>query len=395
MKKLIPVLLLAAIAAGGVAYWMSSRNQGPENAIEVSGNIRVTEVAIAFKTPGKLAERLVDEGDVVTKGQVVARLDTEPLLRQRDRAEAAIAAAQARISQTEAALRYARESVASSVAQRTAEVAASDAALRELERGSRPQEIQQAQAAVETARVQAGEAARNLERARTLFDTQDISAQDFDRFQAAADAAKANLKQVEERLALVREGPRREQIEGAEAQKQRAQAALRGANAGRLDIERMQQDLAARHAELEASQADLALIETQLQDAVAVSPVNGVVLVEAAEPGEILAAGASVVTIGDIERPWLRAYVNQIYQGRIRIGDPVEVTTDSFPGKTYTGRISFIAADAEFTPKEIQTVEERVKLVYRLKIDIPNPNQELKRNMPADATIPLAPVSGG
>ncbi|MCB1021132.1 MAG: HlyD family efflux transporter periplasmic adaptor subunit [Bryobacterales bacterium] len=395
MKKPVLIILLLALAGAGFWFWRTSRDQTPDNVIAVSGNIRMTEVEIAFKTPGKLAERLVDEGDTVKKGQIVARLDTETLQSQRERVQAALEAAEARLGQSRAGLAYAQENVASSIDQRRAEVAAAGAMLEELERGSRPQEIQQAQAAVEAARARAEEARANLERGRELFKTEDVSAQDFDRLKAAADSAQAALAQSQERLALVREGPRREQIQAAEAQKQRAQAGVRAAEAGRLDLQRIRQDIAARQADIRAAEAELKVIDTQIEDAVAVAPVDGVVLVESAEPGEILAAGTSVVTIGDMERPWLRAYVNETDQGRVRIGAPVEVTTDSFPDKVYQGRVSFLASDAEFTPKEIQTLEERVKLVYRVKIDIDNPNQELKRNMPADAKIPLAPLAGG
>jgi len=114
-----------------------------------------------------------------------------------------------------------------------------------------------------------------------------------------------------------------------------------------------------------------------------------VVLVKAADVGEVLAAGTTVLTVGDIEHPWLRAYVNQTDLGKVKLGTKVKVTTDSYPEKTYSGRVSFIASEAEFTPKQIQTQEERVKLVYRIKIDLENPNQELKSNMPADAVIEL------
>jgi len=111
------------------------------------------------------------------------------------------------------------------------------------------------------------------------------------------------------------------------------------------------------------------------------------VLVKAADVGEILAPGTSVVTVGDIEHPWLRAYIREQDLGRVKIGDKVKVTTDSYRDKVYDGHISYISSEAEFTPKQIQTSEERVKLVYRVKIDVDNPRHELKSNMPADAEI--------
>ena len=129
------------------------------------------------------------------------------------------------------------------------------------------------------------------------------------------------------------------------------------------------------------------MTDTQINDTVVVAPIDGVVLVKSAEVGEVLAAGTTVVTIGDIDHPWLRAYINETDLGRIKLGQSATLTTDSFSGKTYPGRISFIASEAEFTPKQIQTQEERVKLVYRIKIDVDNRSHDLKSNMPVDAEI--------
>jgi HlyD family secretion protein len=111
--------------------------------------------------------------------------------------------------------------------------------------------------------------------------------------------------------------------------------------------------------------------------------------VKAADVGEVLAPGTTVVTVGDIDHPWLRGYVNETDLGRIKLGAKAKVTTDSYPGKVYQGRVTFISSEAEFTPKQIQTEQERVKLVYRIKIEMDNPRRELKSNMPADAEIVL------
>ena len=113
------------------------------------------------------------------------------------------------------------------------------------------------------------------------------------------------------------------------------------------------------------------------------------VLVKSAEPGEVIAAGTTIVSIGDLDHPWLRAYVGETDLGRVKLGAKVKLTTDSYPGKIYDGTVSFISSEAEFTPKQIQTKEERVKLVYRIKVDVDNANHELKNNMPVDAEIPL------
>ena len=126
------------------------------------------------------------------------------------------------------------------------------------------------------------------------------------------------------------------------------------------------------------------------------APFSGVVLVRHAELGEVMQPGTPVVTMADLDHIWLRAYVSETDLGKIRWGQPAIVTTDTYPGKNYQGRISFIASDAEFTPKSVETHQERVTLVYRIKIDIDNPNHELKPGMPADALIaPGLPAQSG
>jgi HlyD family secretion protein len=186
---------------------------------------------------------------------------------------------------------------------------------------------------------------------------------------------------------MVIEGPRKETIAQAQALLGQTRAALRQAEAQRLELKRRKEEIATRLADIAARRADVQIVATQLADTQAISPIDGVVLVKAAEPGEILAAGTTVVTVGDIHHPWVRAYLSELDYGRVKLGDKVKVSTDSFPGKIYWGRVSFISSEAEFTPKQIQTQEERSKLVYRVKIEVENPNQELKSNMPADAEI--------
>src|ERR1019366_200941 len=141
--------------------------------------------------------------------------------------------------------------------------------------------------------------------------------------------------------------------------------------------------------QIEQAQGQAGIAEAQLADTVIYAPIDGVVLVKSAEAGEVLAAGTTIVTIGDVDHPWLRAYVGETELGRVKLGQKVKLTTDSYANKSYEGTVSFIASDAEFTPKQIQTKEERVKLVYRIKVDVDNSAHELKNNMPVDGEIQL------
>jgi HlyD family secretion protein len=388
MKRILIIGLI--LAAAGAAVWVfRGMGKAPDNRLTISGNMELEEVTIAFKTAGRLLERTVDEGDAVKKGQVIARLDRDQLLMQRDREAAGLASSESQLAQAQTAVEFQRASLAADIETRHADLTSMQARFAELQNGARPQEKLDARAAVDAASSELDRAKRDWERAQTLYKNDDISTAQFDQYRNRFENAQAVLKQLQEREALVLAGPRVEQIHAQQGQVERARGAVKMAEASQLELKRREQEITTRRAEIARSRASLALIDTQLADTVVTSPVDGVVLVKAADAGEVLAPGTAVVTVGDIEHPWLRGYINETDLGRVKLGSKARVTTDSYPGKVYNGRVTFIASEAEFTPKQIQTQQERVKLVYRIKIEVENPGRELKSNMPADAEILL------
>jgi HlyD family secretion protein len=390
MKKRIILILIVLAVAGGVAvYVFRGMGNNQTGRIVVSGNIELTEVNIAFKTAGRLIERTVDEGDAVKKGQVIARLDRDQLMAQRERELAGLESARSQLAQSETSLAWEKATLAADIEQRRADLGSNEARLAELKNGARPQEKLDARAAVESVQSEIDRAKKDWDRAQTLYKNDDISTAQFDQYRNRWESAQAALKSATEREALVLAGPRAEVINAQQGQVERARAAVKMAEANSLEMKRRQQDLATRQAEIARSTASVALIDTQLADTIVSSPVDGVVLVKAADVGEVLAPGTTVVTVGDIDHPWLRGYVNETDLGKIKLGAKAKVTTDSYKGRVYQGRVTFISSEAEFTPKQIQTEQERVKLVYRIKIELDNPHRELKSNMPADAEIVL------
>jgi len=389
MKKRLPILILLAAAAVGLYLWKSGRFSTPDNRIVVSGNLELTLVDLSFKIAGRMTELTVKEGDWVKKGQVIARLDPTQLQQQRSRDVAAISNAQSNYEQLTTSIQYQEATLESDIATRRAELAEAQAKLDVLLAGSRPQEIQQAEASVADARAQMDWARSDWDRAQTLYKNEDISTQQFDQARQRFNSATAQLQLADQKSSLVKEGPRKEDIAGARAQVARSQAAVATAEANRLELARKRQELVARRAQIEQARGQAGISDAQLTDTVIYAPIDGVVLVKSAEAGEVLAAGTTIVTVGDLDHPWLRAYVGETDLGRVKLGQKVKLSTDSYPGKSYTGTVSFISAEAEFTPKQIQTKEERVKLVYRIKVDVDNTAHELKNNMPVDAEIQL------
>jgi HlyD family secretion protein len=383
----LAIIGLAALGAGMFSCGLFKHNASDR--ITVSGNIELTQVNLAFKIPGRLIELPIEEGTEISRGTVVGRLDPVQLQHQRARDQASLSLAETQLVQQRTSIEYQKASLAADTDARGAVLRQAETRLQELLAGSRPQEIGQVRAAAEEARTQNLLARQDWERAQVLYKNDDISTSQRDQFKTRVDASSAALRQAEERLALVVEGPRKEDIEAARAQVEQARASLKLAEAAGIELKRKEQEIETRRAQIEQARAQLSISESQLDDTVMASPINAVVLVKSAEVGEVLAAGTTVATIGEMAKPWLRGYINEKDLGRVKLGAKVKVTTDSFPGKVYWGRISFISSQAEFTPKQIQTSEERVKLVYRIKVEIENPQHELKLNMPADGEIQL------
>ncbi len=388
MKKILPIIIVLAAIGGGYWWWRDSHSTDP-NRILVSGNLELTLVDLSFKIAGRLAVLNVKEGDWVTKGELIASLDPMQAQQTRLRDQAAVISAESNYRQMQTSIAFQKATLESDVAARRAEVNEAQAKLDELLNGSRKEDIQQAESAVNDARAQLEFARSDWARMQALFKNEDITRQQYDQSRMKFDSATAQLHQAEDKLSLVKAGPRPEEIAAARAAVARTQASLKTSEANRLELQRKEQELLQRDAEIERSKAQEGISQSQLDDTVIYSPIQGVVLVKSAEAGEVLAAGTTIATIGDLDHPWLRAYINETDLGRVKLGQKVKLTTDSYKGKVYWGKVSYIASEAEFTPKQIQTKEERVKLVYRIKVDVDNSSHDLKNNMPVDAEILL------
>ena len=321
-----PALARITLLAGTVVLATACRNQ-PEPNLHLSGNIEVISVGASFRVAGKVLERPVDEGQVVQAGQLLARLDARDLEQQ--------------------------------VAMRRADAGTARAALDAVLAGSRPEEVEASKAALEQASADLRRLEPDDARIRDLYQKGILSGRDFEAAKAAFEAARGKVRQAEQQFALVKKGPRKEDIDQLRSR-------------------------------FEGAQQALALAETQLGYATLTAPVGGVILSKNVEAMEYVAPGTAVVTLANLGQVWLRAYVEEADLGRVKVGQQAFITSDTYPGKRYEGRVSFIASEAEFTPKTVQTRKERSKLVYRIKVDIPNPAMELKPGMPVDAEIALA-----
>jgi membrane fusion protein YbhG len=329
MKPNRRLIPVAAIVLIAVAVTLWATHRGPNRSeLLASGTVEATEAQLGFQVTGRVQSIAVREGDPVRAGAELASLD---------RAEA-----QARREQAEA------------------QAAGAAAQLLELERGSRSEEIAQARAARDAAQDRFTDAQRDLERTTRLKEGGAVSQEALDKAQVAVDVTRNQLSQAEDQWKLLSAGPRREKIEAARAQLDQARAGERA-------------------------------LDAMLATMVVKAPFDGVVTVRHREPGEIVPAGSPVLTVLNRDDRWVRIYVPENRLGAVRIGLAATIASDTYPGKSYPGTVSFISSEAEFTPKTVQTTEERVKLVYAVKVRVTgDPGHDLKPGMPADVRLRLA-----
>jgi len=293
----------------------------------LAGTVEAREVELAFQVGGYLQRLEVDEGDAVTVAKRLAVLD------RRDYDLALQSAA--------------------------AQAEAAKAALAALQAGARPQELRVAEAQLARAEADQAFARAEIRRIEHLVAKRLASQEQLDEGRMRQDVAAAVVAQARHSLDLLREGPRREDIDRAAAEHRVRQVAV--------------------------NIAEQQLAYTELR-----SPVEGVVSVRLADSGEVVAKGQAVLRIAELTRPWVRAYLNETDLARVKLGQAAEVRADGLPDQVFSGRLSFISPEAEFTPKTVETRALRVDLVYRVKVDVDNPDGLLKLGMPVDVILKTA-----
>ena len=324
----VMILVLAGIAAASSTWWLTSGSE-PARDLMLYGNVDLRQVALAFNNSERIAAVLVQEGDHVERGQVLARLDGSRLEPQ--------------------------------VAQAEARVAARRHAVERLHNGSRPEEIAQARANVASAKADATNARGQYERLGTLAHNsagRGVSQQDLDNAKAALDVAEAKLAVNQKVLDLAIVGARKEDIGQAEA-------------------------------ELRADEAQLAFLRQALADIQLVAPIDAVVRTRLMEPGEMASPQKSVFSLAITDPKWVRAYVAEPDLGKLHTGMTASVVVDSFPDRRFEGWVGFISPVAEFTPKTVQTEELRTSLVYEVRVFVKDPSDQLHLGSPT--TVHLSP----
>ncbi|ENV02859.1 MULTISPECIES: HlyD family efflux transporter periplasmic adaptor subunit [Acinetobacter] len=330
-KKLIAVVLvvIAVVIIGFWAWKYNNKNQ-KDNILTLYGNVDIRQVSLAFEQSGRIEKLLVQEGDKVKAGQVLAALNTNALQIQAKQAQAQLKAQQEAIVKQDV--------------------------------GARPEEISQAKAQLASAEAELDKTNKNLQRLQILVSSTDgraISQQELDYAKSNKDSADAAVRERQANLELIIKGARQEDREATKAQ-------------------------------YEVTKANLDLINYNLTQAELKSPVNAVVRARLQEVGDMTTAQKAVYTLALTDPKWIRVYVNEQDLSSIKMGGTAQVIRDSDPNQPINGKIGYISSVAEFTPKTVQTEEIRTTLVYEVRVYVNDPNDQLKMGQPVTVKVPLA-----
>ena len=414
MKRIIPIIVLLAVLAAGYWWFTQPRVEALGlTGLVGSGSIEAEKITVTTEIGGRIVAVNVDEGDEVEAGQVLVTIDPANLLAQQTQLEAALATARANLLAVSAPPRV--ETIAAAEAQLAQAKAARDGAKTTWETAQAlvytPRELQarisQAQARVteaqkslevaqvaqKRAEIQAEAASRNQSSHAALVKN-DVAQQQLRAAQVGVqmnEVALAGAGQQVDLLVQLRDHPLQliSQANAAGAAYQQAEAAVQVAEANLLAANAgpTGEDIAIAGAQVVEAEAGLAAVQVQLDKLTLTAPRAGLIRHKAVNPGELAAPGAALLELSDIETVDLTVYIPETQIGQVKVGQPARVLVDAYPGDVFEGRVTFIAAEAEFTPRNVQTQEERVNLVFGVKITLDNPGFRLKPGMPADAEI--------
>ncbi|MCA9243647.1 MAG: HlyD family efflux transporter periplasmic adaptor subunit [Phycisphaerales bacterium] len=370
MARILPFVVLAFVLLG-VLYWRGGDNQP----FYISGYIEAHEVRVGSRVGGRVGSVPAEEGAIVATGDPLVELEPYTLHEQLARAKAALAAEQAQLAQLEAGFR--KEDIAQARAQRDAAKASLDKAVA----GLRPLEISILEDAVDVANAELAFADSDFKRVKKLHEAQQAAEDEFDAAQRAYSVAVARVAQARDQLALAREGTRAEEL--AEA---RALLSQREADLQRMEAGYRVEEIAAARAQASAAEAEVASIERQLRELAVASPCDCLVEAVDLEPGDLVAANAPVLTLIDPHDLWIRAYIPE-NRLDISVGQKVSIRVDAFPERRFAGHVSFVSRKAEFTPANVQTPDERVKQMFRVKVELDEGQDTLRAGMAADVFL--------
>jgi HlyD family secretion protein len=418
--QFIPIVIIVVVLSLG-AYWLVNRASAQDQGLKASGTIEATDVTISPEIGGRVVEVLATDGDAVSKDQPLVRLDDTLLQAQLKQVGANIQALQAqqRAAQAQQHAAQANYDLLKSGAQaeqiqaaqeavKTAEAnaAAAQAQLAQLKAGARGGDIASAEAAVAQAAAQLKVATDLHDKTLTcvtvpgrgeicpaLGEREEQARAAMEAAQGAYDAAVARLTQIKSGATKNEIAAAQARVDAAKAQQEMAQAQLeqvqKGARTEQLTAAQAQIDAATAQmegagAQVEAAKAQADALRAQIDKLTLHAPLNGVVLKRSIEPGEFVSPGAGLMTVGDTGNLYLTVYIPEDRYGQIKLGQPVTVKVDSFPNESFTAKVTRIAEQAEFTPRNVQTAEGRATTVFAVKLAVENADGRLKPGMPAD-----------
>jgi membrane fusion protein YbhG len=374
-RKTILIGVVALAVVGAAAAWKYLSDRKPVDQLVLSGTVEADEIHVGSKVAGRVAAVLVQEGEEVKEGQPLIRFEVYDL-------EARLADAQAAVSQAEANLDKVQHlSRPEEVAQARAQAEAAWMSLEMARNGPRQQEIEAARADLQAAQADYEVTRLTLKRTEELTRTGVASRQDYDNARAAFDRAKGRRDSAQQKLDLLLAGTRIEEIERAERVYKQAAANLQLVERGAR-----KEDIDAARAQLERARAGLQQIKTQMEELEVKSPSSAFIEVLRVRPGDLIAAGSPVATLVETDRLYVRVYVPEPELGHAQLDKDVWVKVDTF-SQSFRGRIEHVASRGEFTPRNVQTREERNHQVFAVRVRVDNSSRQLRAGMAADVIV--------